>query len=89
MLDIVNQVSLIFVVLYCLLWISVLHRCPKTRVRSRYVVGTAIALILWHIPGFITLVGKPEPVLCENEITLALQSHTVCAIQGTSLEARD
>ena len=89
MLDIVNLVSLIFVVLYCLLWISVLHRCPKTRVRSRYVVGTAIALILWHIPGFITLVGKPEPVLCENEITLALQSHTVCAIQGTSLEARD
>jgi hypothetical protein len=83
-LDIVNLVSLILVALYCLLWVGVLYRCPKFRVRSRYVVGTAIALMLWHLPGFITLVAKPAEVLCLNEITMASNSHRLCAIQGRS-----
>ncbi len=83
-LDIVNLVSLILVALYCLLWVGVLYRCPKFRVRSRYVVGTAVALILWHLPGFITLVATPDEVLCLNEITMASDTHRLCAVQGLS-----
>lgn len=83
-LDIVNLVSLILVAVYCLLWVGVLYRCPKFRVRSRYVVGTAVALLLWHLPGFITLVAKPDEVLCSNEITMASNSHRLCAVQGSS-----
>src|SRR5271170_4956266 len=73
-----------FVVLYCVLWIGILFRCPKFRLRSRYVMGTAVALVLWHIPGFITLVVTPETVLCQNEITRATESNRLCAAQGSS-----
>ena len=84
-LDYVNLLSLIFVLIYCLLWIGVLYRCPKTRMRSRYVVGTAVALVLWHIPGFITLIAKPKKVLCANEITRASTSNPLCAAQGSPI----
>jgi hypothetical protein len=84
-LDYVNLLSLILVLIYCLLWITVLYRCPKTRTHSRYVIGTAVALVLWHIPEFITLVAKPKNVLCQNEITRASMSNHLCAAQGTML----
>ena len=81
-LDWVNLVSLVFVVVYCILWVGVLYRCPKSRLRSRYVVGTAVALVFWHIPGVITLIASPRKVLCMNEITRATQQNHLCAVQG-------
>ena len=81
-LDIVNLVSLIFVVMYCLLWIGILFRCPKFRLRSRYVMGTAVALVFWHIPGLITLIAGPKKVLCQNAITRATETHHLCGAQG-------
>lgn len=86
-LDVVNLVSLLLVLLYCLLWIGVLYRCPKFRIRSRYVVGTAVALVFWHIPGLITLVAKPVNVLCGNEITRATNKNRICLAQGTRVLA--
>ena len=56
--------------------------------RSRYVVGTAVALVFWHIPEFITLVAKPNKVLCENEITRATTSNHLCAAQGINVPFR-
>lgn len=82
-LDIINLLSLILVVLYCVLWLSVLYRSPKFRVRSRYVMGTAVALVIWHIPGLITLIAKPETVLCQNPISRATEkTNQLCAAQG-------
>lgn len=81
-LDVINFVSLTFVVLYCLLWIAILYQSPKFRVRSRYVIGTAVALVLWHTPGFITLVAKPKNVLCSNPITRATEATHLCALEG-------
>lgn len=82
-LDIINLISLVFVLVYCILWITVLHRSPKFRVRSRYVMGTAVALVIWHIPGLITLIAKPETVLCENPISRATEkTNQLCAAQG-------
>ena len=81
-LDIINIVSLTLVILYCILWLSILNRCPKFRLRSRYVIGTAVALVLWHLPAFITSVAKPQNVLCENKITSALNNNRVCTAQG-------
>lgn len=46
-------------------------------------VGTAVALVFWHIPGFITLIANPKKVLCENDITRASSSHRLCAAQGS------
>ena len=77
-----NLVSLIFVVTYSVLWIGILFRCPKFRLRSRYVIGTAVALIFWHIPGVITLIATPEKVLCENAITRATETNHLCGVQG-------
>ena len=82
-LDWVNLVSLVFVVVYCILWVGVLYRCPKSRLRSRYVMGTAVALVFWHIPGLMTLIAAPRNVLCMNEITRATQQNHLCAVQGT------
>lgn len=82
-LDIVNVISLFFVVVYCILWMTVLYRSPKFRVRSRYVMGTAVALVFWHIPGLITLIATPETVLCENPISRATEkTNQFCAVQG-------
>jgi hypothetical protein len=81
-LDIINLVSLIFVIVYCLLWIGILFRCPKFRLRSRYVMGTAVALVFWHIPGLITLIADPKDVLCQNAITRATEKNHLCAAQG-------
>ena len=81
-LDIVNVVSMVLVVVYCLLWVTVLCRSPKFRLRSRYVVGTAVALLLWHLPGFITLVGKADNVLCDNSITRGSEANHLCTAQG-------
>jgi hypothetical protein len=82
-LDWVNLVSLVFVVVYCILWIGVLFRCPKSRLRSRYVMGTAVALVFWHIPGLITLIATPKNVLCSNAITRATEQNQLCAVQGS------
>jgi hypothetical protein len=84
-LDIVNLISLFLVVVYCILWVTVLSRSLKFRVRSRYVMGTAVALVIWHIPGLITLIAKPENVLCQNPISRATEkTNQLCAAQGTS-----
>ena len=83
-LDWVNLVSLVFVVVYCILWMGVLFRCPKLRLRSRYVMGTAVALVFWHIPGLITLIATPSKVLCSNAITRATEQNQLCAVQGPS-----
>jgi hypothetical protein len=71
-----------FVLGYCLLCVVVHARFPEYRVRNRFVVGTAFALLLWHIPGVITLVASPKEVLCANEITLASNRSSLCAISG-------
>ena len=68
--------------MYCFLWIGILFRCPKFRLRSRYVIGTAVALVFWHIPGFITLIAQPRKVLCQNAITRATETNHLCAAQG-------
>ena len=81
-LDVVNAISIVLVVAYCLLWTTILYRSPKFRLRSRYVVGTAVALFLWHLPGFITLVGKPDNVLCDNSITRGSDANHLCLAQG-------
>jgi len=62
---------------------TVLCRSAKFRVRSRYVIGTAAALVIWHTPGLITLIAKPETVLCDNPISRATeQTNQLCAVQG-------
>jgi len=82
-LDIVNLISIFFVVLYCIIWTTVIYRSPKFRVGSGYVMGTAVALVIWHIPGLITLIAKPQAVLCENPISRATaKSNQLCAAQG-------
>ena len=82
-LDIINLISLFFVVLYCIIWMTVLYRSPKFRVRSRYVIGTAAALVIWHTPGLITLIANPETVLCDNPISRATaRTNQLCAAQG-------
>jgi hypothetical protein len=81
-LDWVNLVSLVFVVVYCILWMGVLFHCPKSRLRSRYVMGTAVALVFWHIPGLITLIATPKKVLCSNPITRATEQNHLCGVQG-------
>jgi hypothetical protein len=50
------------------------------------VVGTAIALVFWHIPGFITLVATPKKALCDNEITRATNANRICVVQGSALD---
>jgi hypothetical protein len=45
-------------------------------------MGTAIALVIWHIPGFITLIATPKNVLCHNSITRATETNRLCAAQG-------
>lgn len=49
-------------------------------------VGTAIALVFWHIPGFITLVATPKKALCDNEITRATNANRICVVQGSALD---
>jgi len=45
-------------------------------------MGTAVALVFWHIPGLVTLIATPEKVLCSNEITRATEQNQLCAAQG-------
>lgn len=45
-------------------------------------MGTAIALVFWHVPAFITLAATPDKVLCHNAITRASEDNHLCAFQG-------
>src|SRR5438552_2507793 len=83
--DIINLLSLTLVLGYCLLWLTVLRHHQIFRVRNGFIVATAFALVLWHIPGFIILVATPDRALCENPITWASYSNRICSAQGKSI----